>query len=109
MLAALSKPKLWLVGGWTIIILICSSWVAQAFMYNVNILDAAGIEKLSDEELLNKYIDVMIELEAIETFHQTSGFRDQQEYNKFKGLLRFRTDLLMEMRKREMEIPRITP
>ena len=83
--------------------------MSEAFLYNVNVLTKSAIENLSDEALIDAYIDVMIELEAAQTFHQTSGFGKASEYEKFKKILRFRTDLIMQMKKRELEIPAITP
>lgn len=76
---------------------------------NIETLDQAAIQKLSDQELINKYIDIMIELEASQTFHRTSGFSSPAEYNKFKDLLRYRTYLFLEIEKRKLEIPKIAP
>ena len=83
--------------------------ISQAFLYDINILPRTAIEKLTDKALLDAYIDAMIELEAAQTFHQTSGFTKAEEYEKFKALLRYRTDLILEIKKRELELPQITP
>ena len=97
------------VAGSLFLVLTLLNGISDAFLYDVNILPKTAIEKLSDEALIDAYIDVMIELEAAQTFHQTSGFGKASEYQKFKKLLRYRTDLIMEMRKRELEIPPINP
>ena len=91
------------------LVLVLLAGISEAFLYNVNVLTKASIENISDEALIDAYIDVMIELEAAQVFHQTSGFGKANEYENFKKILRFRTDLIMEMKKREMEIPLITP
>lgn len=86
--------------------LILSTGIAQAFLFQIKPLDKAAIAKLTDEQLLDVYIDVMIELEAVNTFYNNAGIAPK-EYEKYKTLLRLRTDLLIEIQKREIEVPRI--
>ena|SRR3989338_6756114 len=78
-----------------------------AFAYQIETLDKPAITKLSDDKLLDSYIDVLVELEAGKTFHQTSGFRDMKEYDQFKTLIRYKFDLLLEIQKRKLEVPKI--
>jgi len=93
------------------LLLLQTLWItdAGAFLTDVSTLDKAAIAALTDEQLIDKFIDVMIELEASQTFHETAGFNNPNEYNKYKALLRFRTDLLLEIKKRELQVPQITP
>jgi len=81
----------------------------QAFLTDVPMLEKSAIASLTDEQLIDKYIDVMIELEASQTFHETAGFNNANEYKKYKALLRYRTDLFLEIKKRELEVPQIKP
>jgi len=80
--------------------------LAQAFLFEITPLKKEAVLKLTDEKLIETYIDVMIELEAVDSFYNNTGFAPR-EYAKYKALLRFRTDLLMEIEKRELEVPRI--
>ncbi len=75
-----------------------------AFASNVVVLDKADVVKLSDEKLVDVYTDVVVELEAIRTFHATSGFSPKQ-YDEFRELLKYRLKLLMEIHARNIEIP----
>jgi len=76
-----------------------------AFLFDVEILDQESLEKLSDEELIELYIDVIVELEAVKAFYETSGITPK-EINKYKKLIRFRITVLFEIDKRELKIPR---
>ncbi len=78
-----------------------SGW---AYMEVVTILDKKDIVKLSDDKLIDTYIDVIVEMEASKTFHTTSGFTPKQ-YTAYKDLLRYRIQLLIEIHKRGIEPP----
>ncbi|MFA5087700.1 MAG: hypothetical protein WC552_01545 [Candidatus Omnitrophota bacterium] len=75
-----------------------------AFLYNIEVLKKDAIVKLSDEGLLDRYIDVLVEVEASTTFHQTSGFKPS-DYEKYKQILRYRLLLLQEIEKRNLDVP----
>jgi len=79
--------------------------ISEAFLYEINILNKEAIKSLSDEALIDAYIDVIVELEAARTFHQTSGFGKKSEYEKYKKILRYRTYLIMEINNRELKVP----
>lgn len=79
---------------------------AQAFLFEITVQDKAAIKKLSDEKLVDTYIDAMIELEASDKFYSNTGLKPK-EYAKYKKLLRFRTDLILEFQRREFEPPKI--
>ena len=78
-----------------------SGW---AYMEDAAILDKKDIIKLSDEKLIDTYVDVIVEMEASKTFHATSGFTPK-EYTAYKDLLRYRIQLLIEIHKRGLEAP----
>jgi len=83
-----------------------NSW---AFMYdNLKIRTRAEISRLSDEELTETYIEAQVEYQAANTFHQRAGVTPK-DYDKFKALLRYRADLLIELQKRKLEIPKTEP
>lgn len=76
---------------------------AHAFLYDLPVLEKSEISKLKDEELVDKYIDVLVEMEASKTFHQNSGF-SPEGYKKYKALIKYRILLSIEVQKRELEI-----
>ncbi len=75
-----------------------------AFLYQIPILDKSAIIQLTDEVLLNTYIDVLVEMEASQMFHQTSGFTPQQ-YQKHKDLLKYKIFLFEEIQRRKLDVP----
>lgn len=87
-------------------LLVSSMVQAQSFLFKLKILEDSAITALSDEKLIDAYIDAEIELEAVSTFFSTSGFTPR-EFDQYKSLLRFRTDLIREIEKRELDVPRI--
>jgi len=91
-----------------LVLLFCSfsAGLAHAFLFEITPIDRAAIQKLTDENLIDAYINVMIELEAVNSFYNNAGFKPK-EYEQYKALLRFRTDLLMEMQRRGIEAPKI--
>jgi len=75
-----------------------------AFLYQIQVLDKTAIRRLSDEKLMDAYVDVLVEVEASTAFHQTSGFKPS-DYRKFKDLIRYRILLKQEIEKRKLESP----
>ena len=102
----LFKISLKIIGLLLFGLLVFDNSRACAFLYNVTVLEEKAIGKLSDEVLIDNYIEVTIELAASTLFHQTSGF-SPRGYEKYKGLLRYRVDLLGEMKERNLEIPKV--
>lgn len=78
---------------------------ASAFLFQVEILDKAAISKMTDEQLLEVYIDAVVEVEAVKTFYARGGLVPR-EYTKLKELLRFKILLIQEIHKRGLEIPK---
>ena len=76
-----------------------------AYLSTLTVLDKTQIVKLSDDKLLDTYIDVLIELQAGRAFHTTSGF-SPKEYDNYKQLLRYRILLLQEIDKRKLQASR---
>ena len=86
------------------IVLLLAGPVLADFESRVTVLEKAEITKLSDDKLTDAYMDVLVELEAIKTFHTTSGFKPIQ-YDEYRNLLKYRLQLLMELHSRNLEIP----
>ena len=79
---------------------------AAAFLYDIPVYDEPTIAALSDEKLLDTYVEVLIEMEASTTFSRTAGF-NKQEYEKYKGMIRYRVRLMNELKRRRLEVPGI--
>ncbi len=91
------------------LVMSCVVFSPTVFAYDmaeVVILEQADIEKLTETQLMDKYIDIIVELEAARAFYTTSGFKPK-EYTSYKNLLRYRIRLQMEMQKRGMEVPSV--
>ena len=78
--------------------------VFAGFNSEIAVLEKVDVVKLSDEKLVDAYMDVLVEIEAIKTFHVTSGFTPKQ-YDALKDLLKYRLRLLMEIHSRNVELP----
>lgn len=82
--------------------------VARAFTAPLppgfEILNAKGIEALSDEKIVDAYIDTIAEIEAQRVLHMTAGF-STKEYSTYKDLIRYRLRLLLEINRRKLEVP----
>lgn len=76
----------------------------HAFVHDLTIAEKSEISQFPDDKLIDTYIDVIVEIEASRTFHQTSGFTPK-DYASHKSLLRYRIMLLIEMKKRNLEPP----
>jgi len=74
---------------------------ALAFLYELPVMTKEEIQKLSDEDLVEKYIEAKIEAKASQEFHQAAGFNSGKEYGNRKKLLRYLFDLRREMSRRE--------
>lgn len=88
------------------LILALVTGVGFCFIFDLKPMTKEEIHKLKEEKLKDAYIDVMIELEAANKFYSNSGFKPK-EYEQYRALLRFRTDLIIEFEEREVEPPRI--
>jgi hypothetical protein len=62
------------------------------------------LKLLSDEALIETYIDTMAEMETSKAFHTTSGFTPK-EYKKYKDLVKYRLQLLFEIDRRKISLP----
>jgi hypothetical protein len=71
---------------------------------DLKVLGKKEIIALTDDQLTDNYVDVLVELEAVKAFHTTSGFTPT-EYNNYQGILKYRLLLLMEIHKRKLELP----
>lgn len=68
------------------------------------ILGSKDIQSLEDQKLVDAYLDALVEIQASNVFHATSGFTPK-EYAKYKALLKYRYELLIEIHRRKMELP----
>lgn len=93
--------SVFLVGIW----LNLFAFSAQAFLFDTKILEKNEIVKLADEQLIETYLDVIVEIEALKTFYARGGLTPK-EYNNFKSVLRYRIFLTQEIIKRGLEIPK---
>ena len=75
-----------------------------AFVCQMKILNKDEIRQLSDEQLVDAYIDAVAEVEACQSFHQTSGFKPQ-DYIQLKEILKCRLLLKQEIKKRNLQAP----
>ncbi|MBF0387595.1 MAG: hypothetical protein HQL20_07035 [Candidatus Omnitrophica bacterium] len=71
---------------------------------DIVVLDTKAIAALTDEQLLENYIDILSEIEAVRAFHATSGF-SMKEYTKYKEIVKYRLGMLFEINRRKLEIP----
>ena len=71
---------------------------------DIVVLEAKDIALLTDEKLVDDYIDILSEIEATRAFHATSGFT-LKEYAKYKDIVKYRLRLLFEISRRKIEIP----
>ncbi len=78
--------------------------VFAEFTSKVTVISKEEVAKLSDDKLMDAYQDVLVELQAIKTFHTTSGFSPKQ-YDEYRNLLKYRLQLLMEVHGRNLEMP----
>lgn len=73
---------------------------------DIEVLDAKSIAALSDQQLIDNYINILAEIEAARAFHTTSGF-SVKEYEKYKQIIKYRISLLFEINRRKMEVPQV--
>ncbi len=75
-----------------------------AYTSNIVILDQKDIEKLTDEQLTNAYMDALVEVEARKDFFNHFGFSGK-DLDDYKAVLKYRLLLLMEIHSRNLDIP----
>lgn len=83
------------------------AYPAFGFMYEVKILDKEAIAGLNNDQIVDTYTDVIVEVEASKVFHERAGFTPK-EYEKYKQLLRFVINIRQEMSRREITPPPLT-
>jgi len=74
------------------------------FASDVTVLDKKDITRLSDDQLIDAYMNTLVEIEANRSFHATSGF-SAKEFKNFKDLLKYRLMLMVEIHSRNLELP----
>ena len=76
---------------------------ANAFLYEIEMLAAKELKKLTNEELIEVHTEAKIEEKASSEFHKAAGFSSAKDYKKRKKLLRYIIDLRREMSIRGIE------
>ncbi len=100
------KIKSWMMMGLFLAFLFINVDRSDAsFLYRVQILDKETVMKLSDEDLMKNYVDMLVEFEATRIFYARSGFGSTKEYDKFRELIRYRINLLWEIENRKLPLP----
>lgn len=74
---------------------------AVAFLYEITVLTKEEIQKLSDKDLEEVYIEARIEERTSQEFHTGAGYNSAKDYNKRKQLLRYIFELRREIGNRE--------
>lgn len=81
-------------------VLLLSS-VSFAFLYDdVKFLTKAEIQKLTNEQLYEMYIQTKVVEKSSQEFHISAGFSNAKEYKERQKLIRLLFDLRMEMSNR---------
>ena len=91
-----------------LVVFLAGGVFAGDFDSQIKILNEEEISRLSDESLLNTYVDAAVEIEAVKSLHETAGFMPD-EYTAFKELIRYRVLLIQEIKKRKLEVPAVEP
>ena len=92
-----------------IFVFLLTGWGAKAswaYLPEITTHSKEEIVKFSDEDLKKAYIDVLVELEANRSFHETSGYAPR-EYQLLKDILRYKIYLRDELEKRSLKVPRL--
>ena len=88
-----------------LILSLCLVWTstASAFLYELKMHSSLEIKEMSNEQLLDAYLDAKIEERASAEFHEGAGFSNAKEYQMRKQLLRYIIFLRKEMQERALE------
>jgi|GEM_PF-6169030 len=78
------------------------SWAA--YTSTVTILEKRDIEKFTDEQLTNTYMDVLVEVETQKDFFNHFGLSGK-DLDNYKATMKYRLMLLMEIHSRNLDIP----
>ncbi len=87
------------------LLLVAAAPAMATFSSDVTILDKKAITALTDEKLLDSYMDTTVEIQANQSFYTRSGFVNDSEFKNYKALLKYRLELLMEIHNRNIEVP----
>ena len=91
-------------------VILVSIFLLSPVMYaaasDLVILPKEEIVKISDEKLIDAYMDTVVEIEATRSFHATSGFTPKQ-FTEYKDLLKYKMRLLMEIHSRNVDVPQL--
>lgn len=85
-----------------LVVLTCS--YCFAFPYEIELLTSEETSALSDEALVDIYIEAKIEVNASKIFFGRSGFTPK-DYKKYKELLGYIVRVRQEMHDRDIDAP----
>lgn len=80
------------------------SGVWAAYTSTLVILDKKDISKLTDEQLLNTYMDTVVDVQARKDFFWHFGLAGK-DLDEYKAAMKYRLLLLMEIHSRNLDIP----
>ena len=81
-----------------------TTFAGAALLEEVTPLAKKQIDALTDDQLLDSYVNTLVDMDAVKMFHSTSGFTPK-EYQNYKDLLKNRLLLLFEIHKRKLGLP----
>ncbi len=87
------------------IVILSLTTLLFALPSDIKILTKDEISGLSNQQLLDYYIEALVELETARTFHNRAGFQPR-DIQGFKDLVRYRLQLLFELHKRKIRVPK---
>lgn len=76
----------------------------QAPSDEVEVLAPKDILLLDDQKITDAYIDTLVEIDAVKVAHSSSSFLPK-EFKRYKRLLKYRMQLLLEIHRRKIDIP----
>lgn len=85
-----------------------SAFGQQSLLFSTPVKSLEEIRKMSDQELIDTFIDVMVDIEASTVFSQAAGFT-KKDFDQYKRLLKYRVYLIQEFQRRKLPIPKIQP
>ncbi len=85
-----------------------SAAAAQGFLFDTAALPPEAVRQLTDEQLNDAFVAVMIDIEAGTVFGEAAGF-NKTDFDHYKELLRYRYALMKEFERRKLTYPQVKP
>jgi hypothetical protein len=87
-----------------VFVLVPLSGALAAYTSTMTILEKKDIAKLADDQLINTYMDALVEVEARRGFFLRFGMTGK-DLDEYKSVMKYRLLLLMEIHSRNLDIP----